>query len=69
MWRENQIGRIPQWRIGRQRLRFENIERRRGHVPNRNASASAVFIDETAARAIDHPDAALCFASRAASSK
>ena len=38
---ENKVRRFAQRRIGRKRLRFENIERRRRHVPERNASASA----------------------------
>ena len=58
---ENKIGRAAQWRIGGQRFRFENIERRAGHMSILQRLGQGGFVDQAAARAIDDADAALCF--------
>ena len=47
--------------IGRQRLRFENVECGRSDLSAAHRLGEGRFVDQSAARAIDDPDAAFCF--------
>ena len=56
--REDQVRHFAQRRIGRQRFRFENIQRGRGDVAGTQGLGERCFIDQSAPRAIDHARAA-----------
>ena len=58
---KNQVWNPAQWRVSRQRLLFENIERRPGHLSARQCLDQSCLVDQPTARAIDQPDAAFCF--------
>ena len=58
---ENKIRRSAQRRIGRQRLNFKNIQRGAADLTRVQRVSQRVFIDQAAARTIDHAHAAFCF--------
>ena len=61
MRRKNKIGRTAQWRIGRQRFNFENVQRRAGDLAISQCLRQRRFVNQTAASAIDDADAASWF--------
>src|ERR1700738_1221735 len=61
MGSKNKIGRAAQWRFGRERFGFENIQRRTGYLPILQRFQQGVLVDQASTGAIDNTDAAFGF--------
>src|SRR5262245_2920855 len=57
---KNQVWNFAQSRVARQRLLFENIERRPTDLPARQRFDERCLVDQATARAIDQPDTTSC---------